>query len=169
MHIYQSIKEQDIKTTLLITPGDHTTCLKFIQFSPSLQNKLSESNNQTFCRINKKKEISLRQYINIYSVSFQIPLDFDIATGRTRLYNVKQPNLPSLTLQWKAATETYMLKYLFRGGTFLEIAYLFVNIRKRLSGKSLSVRQLKKCSWIISICSVAKKEVRLKNRYLFGS
>ena len=33
-----------------------------------------------------------------------------------------------------------MLKYLFGVGYFLEIAYLFVDIRKRLPGKSFSVR-----------------------------
>ena len=31
-----------------------------------------------------------------------------------------------------------LLKYLFGGGTFLEIAYLFADIRKQLPGKSLS-------------------------------
>ena len=48
-----------------------------------------------------------------------------------------------------------LLKHLFEGGTFLEIAHLFVDIRKRLRLE-------------IGIFSKAKK-VLLENRYLFVS
>ena len=72
----------------------------------------------------------------------------------------------------KAATDHryLLLKYLFggQGGTFLEIAYLFVDIRKTLPGKSLSVRS-KKVLLENQYLFVSQKKVLLENWYLFGS
>ena len=43
-----------------------------------------------------------------------------------------------LTSHLESSHRDLMLKYLFGGGTFLEIAYLFVDIRKRLPGRIAS-------------------------------
>ena len=70
-------------------------------------------------------------------------LTVKLVSRRRRRSRRKQPSRPNAEISVRRA-----------GGTFLEIAYLFVDIRKRLPGKPLSVRYLKRCSWRIGICSL---------------